>query len=90
MTTFKQLFENKIEIDAEYWNTIHVSPQFRKINRMKKHDLINELGKALWKQNGKVNRIMDEQKVIAAEGWSQREMAYLLYTIEWNRAKVPV
>jgi hypothetical protein len=89
MKTYREIIsEGKIEIDAEYWNMIQNSPNFRKIDRMKKSDLINELGKALWRQNGKVNRIIDEQKEIANRKYSQQEMAYLLYTVEWNKASV--
>jgi hypothetical protein len=87
MISFKKIFESII--DAEYWNQIHKSPHFLKINRMKKVDLISALGRKLWFQTGKRSRIMDDEKVIANRKYSQREMAYLLYTIEWNDAKVP-
>jgi len=91
MKSFKQLFEaeNKIDIDVEYWNQIHKSPNFKKIDRLKKRDLIKELGKKLWMQNGRVNRLLDEEKKIAIQKWSQREMSYLLYKVEWNKAQIP-
>jgi hypothetical protein len=91
MVSFKRFVENnKINIDVEYWNQIHKSPNFRKIDRMKKLNLIKELGKKLWRQNNQTNRLFDEEKVIANQKWSQREMAYLLYKVEWNNVKIPI
>jgi len=79
----------KIEIDNEYYEVVKTSPHFKKIMRMKKKQLIDTLGDKLWFQRSKEGRIMDIRKEIAVRKYSNLEMAWLIYTSEFNNQKIP-
>lgn len=84
----KYLLESSV-IDPYYFNMIHKSSSFKKIERMGKKDLIKRLGFKLFVQKSKNGRLMDFEKEIARRKYSKTEMAYLLYNIEYSDGKVP-
>jgi hypothetical protein len=79
----------KIDIDSEYYESVKKSPEFKKMLKMKKTDLINALGNKLWVQRNKKGRIMDIRKEIANRRYSNLEMTWLLYTSEYNKQEIP-
>jgi len=58
------------------------------MQKLSKNELIKQLGRKLWFQRGKVGRIQDMEKEIANRKYSNLEMAYLLYTVEFNNGEI--
>jgi hypothetical protein len=55
------------------------SPEFKKLTKASKNELIKQLAKKLWIQRNKEGRIIALEKEIALKKYSTLEMAYLLH-----------
>jgi len=81
--------QHKINIDASYYEDLkRHAPEFNKLLKLPKRELIKQLAKKLWFQRNKEGRIIAIEKEIANRKYSNLEMAYLIYTVEYNQTKI--